>query len=672
MFAVLLPPWFWDHLPRGSEAMKRSFWTRLSIHAGTLTVAMAGISGGAHAADPTVDQALKLAPIQKGVSYDIPDAKDVAKCTIKAEKGDNLTGWAVFGPANEPLRRFLDTNGDGQIDLWCYYNDGLEVYRDIDSDFNLKADQYRWFNTAGTRWGVDDKEDRSIDSWKLISAEEVSREIVAALAAGDAQRFTALLLTTNELDSLGLGAARRDEVAARLAKARDAFTALARSQKTITADTKWSHFGATQPGVVPSGTEGSTKDLIVYENVSAVVETGGKFEHLLVGTLIQVGSSWRLVDAPQMLSGRTGDVASSGIFFRPEMRQTPDQTLASTTIDEKVREIVVELQNIDKQLAEAAPAQQEKLNARRAALLNQLIERSKDDAERAQWTRQLADTVSLAVQSGTYADGLKELETLLAAVEKDSDKELAPYVKFRMLTAQYGQDLQTPDADISKVQATWAESLTAFAKDYPQAADTPDAILQLAIALESSGKEKEAADWYATLAKDHASSSAATKAKGAKTRLESVGKTMTLRGRTVDGKTLDIAALKGRIVVVHYWASYSEPCLDDLKPLAQLYTKYGRDGFVPVGVCLDHNPESVAAQLKKQPLNWPQIYEPGGLEGNRLANEMGIVTLPVMILVDKTGTVVNRNIHASELEAEIKKLLKSEAAAAKPTDAKKR
>jgi thiol-disulfide isomerase/thioredoxin len=636
MFAVLLPPWYWDHLPRGSEAMKRSFWTRLSIHAGALTAAMAGISG-AHAADPTVDQALKLAPIQKGISYDIPDAKDVAKCTIKAEKGDNLTGWAVYGPASEPLRRFLDTNGDGQIDLWCYYNDGLEVYRDIDSDFNLKADQYRWFNTAGTRWGVDDKEDRSIDSWKVISAEEVSRE-----------------------------------VAARLAKARDAFTALARSQKTITADTKWSHFGATQPGVVPSGTEGSTKDLIVYENVSAVVETGGKFEHLLVGTLIQVGSAWRLVDAPQMLSGRTGDVASSGIFFRPESRQTPDQTPASTTIDEKVREIVVELQNIDKQLAEAAPAQQEKLNARRAALLNQLIERSKDDAERAQWTRQLADTVSLAVQSGTYADGLKELETLLAAVEKDSDKELAPYVKFRMLTAQYGQDLQTPDADISKVQATWAESLTAFAKEYPQATDTPDAILQLAIALESSGKEKEAAEWYAALAKDHASSSPATKAKGAKARLESVGKTMTLRGRTVDGKTLDIAALKGRIVVVHYWASYSEPCLDDLKPLAQLYTKYGRDGFVPVGVCLDHNPESVAAQLKKQPLNWPQIYEAGGLEGNRLANEMGIVTLPVMILVDKTGTVVNRNIHASELEAEIKKLLKSEAAAAKPTDAKKR
>lgn len=650
--------------------MKRSLWKRLSMGAGTLTAVVAGMGGEILGADPTVEQALKLAPIQKGVSYDLPDAKDAPKCTIKPVKEDKTTGWAVFGPASEPLRRFLDTNGDGQIDLWCYYNDGLEVYRDIDSDYNLKADQYRWFNTAGTRWGIDDKEDRTIDAWKAISAEEVSREIVAALATNDAQRFAALLLADEELDALGLGETRRAEVAAHLAKARDAFAALAKSQKSINAESKWSNFGATQPGVVPSGTDGSTKDLVVYENVSAVVETGGKFEHLLVGTLIQVGSAWRLVDAPQLLTGRTGDVASTGIFFRPEVRQTGEPLPATTTIDEKVREIVVELQTIDKQLAEAAPAQQEKLNARRTALLTQLIERSKDAAERAQWTRQLADTVSLAVQSGTYADGLKELETLLASVAKQDDKELAAYVKFRLLTAQYGLDLQSPDADIAKVQTAWIESLTAFAKEYPQSPDTPDAILQLAIALESSGKETDAATWYGTIVKDHPSSSAAAKAAGAKTRLELVGKKMTLRGRTVDGKTLDVSALAGRIVVVHYWASYSEPCLEDLKPLAQLYAKYGREGFVPVGVCLDHNPETLSAQLKRQPLAWPQVYEPGGLEGNRLANEMGIVTLPVMILVDKSGTVVNRNIHASELETEIKKLLKSESAA-KPGAAKR-
>ena len=51
------------------------------------------------------------------------------------------------------LRKFVDTNGDNIVDQWGYFNDGVEVYRDIDSNFNGKADQYRWLNTAGTRWG---------------------------------------------------------------------------------------------------------------------------------------------------------------------------------------------------------------------------------------------------------------------------------------------------------------------------------------------------------------------------------------------------------------------------------------------------------------------------------------------------------------------------------------
>ena len=55
-----------------------------------------------------------------------------------------------------PLRRH---ERDNNVDQWCYYLDGLEVYRDIDSNFNKNADQYRWFHTAGTRWGVDKDED---------------------------------------------------------------------------------------------------------------------------------------------------------------------------------------------------------------------------------------------------------------------------------------------------------------------------------------------------------------------------------------------------------------------------------------------------------------------------------------------------------------------------------
>jgi hypothetical protein len=89
-----------------------------------------------------------------------------------------------------------------------------------------------------------------------------------------------------------------------------------------------------------------------------------------------------------------------------------------------------------------------------------------------------------------------------------------------------------------------------------------------------------------------------------------------------------------------------------------LQAKYGKDGFVPVGVNLDNTPAEVTAYLRaNKSLPWAQVYEPGGLDG-RLATELGILTLPTMILIDRDGKVVNRNIHAGELDTELKKLLR--------------
>jgi hypothetical protein len=154
---------------------------------------------------PTAAQALRLSPVQKDVTYDVPTEQDAAKCTIKAEKVGGQTGWAVRDPNGQMLREFVDTNKDNVVDRWSYYKDGIEIYRDVDDNFNGKADNHRWLNTGGTRWGLDRNEDGRIDSWKMISPEEVSAELVMALRDRDDQRFSRLLLTDSELTSLGLG-----------------------------------------------------------------------------------------------------------------------------------------------------------------------------------------------------------------------------------------------------------------------------------------------------------------------------------------------------------------------------------------------------------------------------------------------------------------------------------
>jgi hypothetical protein len=73
-----------------------------------------------------------------------------------------------------------------------------------------------------------------------------------------------------------------------------------------------------------------------------------------------------------------------------------------------------------------------------------------------------------------------------------------------------------------------------------------------------------------------------------------------------------------------------------------------------VGINVDNDPQLAVDAIKKARLTWPQIHESGGLE-SRPATELGILTLPTMLLLDKQGRVVSRNIHISEVETEIKK-----------------
>src|SRR5262249_28002168 len=159
----------------------------------------------------------------KDVEFSKPSSNDAARATIKAEDVGGQTGWVVRDSSGQVLRKFVDSNGDNVVDLWCYFEDGIEVYRDIDSNFNGKADQYRWLNAAEIRWGLDNDEDARIDAWKSISAEEVSAEVVAALASNDISRFKLLLITDKEIASLGLGPAKLKDISSKVSSAASAF-----------------------------------------------------------------------------------------------------------------------------------------------------------------------------------------------------------------------------------------------------------------------------------------------------------------------------------------------------------------------------------------------------------------------------------------------------------------
>jgi thiol-disulfide isomerase/thioredoxin len=634
-------------MSRGKRALFRGV---LSLVVGVLTTA------GVEAAKPppTVEQALALKPLQADVDYELPAANEVAKCVIQAATTPNTAGWLVYNASGQLLRRFLDTNGDSKVDTWSYYKNGVEIYRDVDANANGKADQYRWLGTAGTRWGLDDDEDGRIDRWKMVSAEEVAAEVTAALRTRDARRFQRLLLSSEELRSLGLGEVQTRDLGKRTAAASQGFADLAQRQTAVGTAAEWISFGASHPCVVPAGLDGSKRDVVIYDTASAIVATDGKHAQITLGTLIQTDGGWRLIDLPQNLLD--SQATAGGYFFQEPALRQPDASPAGEGLTEAEKKLVGELERIDKTLAAATgPEQLARANAARADVLEQLYGNAARPENRDAYLRQVADSVSAAVQGGGYPEGVDRLKKLADKLTGDAaNSKLASYVVWRYLTADYARSLAQKDADYGKIQEKWMADVRKFVEDYPRSEDGPEAMLQLAVAHEFAGKADTAVTWYTKITELYPSAEATKKAAGAKRRLESVGKGLEVEATTLDGKTLALSAYRGRVALVQYWATWCEPCKQDMATLKQLQAKYAKQGFAVLGVNLDGDRAMAVNFLQANPLPWSHLYEPGGLD-SRLAQELGIMTLPTMILVDKEGKVLNRNIHVSELDDELSK-----------------
>lgn len=609
----------------------------------------------AAAGTPSVEQALKLRPVQKDVTYDQPSPEEIKDCTIAVEKEGNSSGWVVKNPEGQILRRFSDTDGDNVVDHWSYYLDGVEVYRDVDADGNGKADQYRWLGSQGIRWGQDTDGDHKLDNWKMISAEEVSAEVVGALAEKDVARFERVLLSKQELDELGLGKKLYEKLAEQIKTLPEEFKQRMNAKNSLGSDARWLRFDAVRPSLFPAGTNQATKDVILYENAGVVVETASGPQMVQIGTLIKVGDAWRVIELPQALDDEPTELAG-GMFFRPASVRNENHSTSSGG-SEAYQKHLVALEKLDTAQNSGKGLSELEYNKRRADILENLFRTASTTEERIQWGKQFADTISIATQSGEYPEGADRLDKFNESFAGNKDlKPLLAYSEFRFIMADYGASMQNPNADFAKIQTQFLERLEGFVSKHPESEDAAEAMLQLGVTQELSGQEEEAQQWYAKVANDYPESEHADKAKGAYRRLNSVGQAIEIAGESVSGKQVSLAAYRGKIVAVDYWASWCQPCVEGFDDLKALQQKYGNK-FAVLSINLDSDQSTAAQYTKQHRLPWEVLHTPGGLN-SRLANEMGILTLPTMLLIDEKGRVINRTLHVSQLEAELKKLLK--------------
>jgi len=137
-------------------------------------------------------------------------------------------------------------------------------------------------------------------------------------------------------------------------------------------------------------------------------------------------------------------------------------------------------------------------------------------------------------------------------------------------------------------------------------------------------------------------------------KLERVNKPLDIKFKAVDGREVDLQAMKGKVVLVDFWATWCGPCMKELPNVKTTYEKLKAKGFEIVGISFDQDQDKLESVVSREKMTWPQHFESGGQ--NKFGQEFGITGIPTMWLVDKKGNL--RDLNAREdLASKIEKLL---------------
>jgi thiol-disulfide isomerase/thioredoxin len=150
--------------------------------------------------------------------------------------------------------------------------------------------------------------------------------------------------------------------------------------------------------------------------------------------------------------------------------------------------------------------------------------------------------------------------------------------------------------------------------------------------------------------------------------IEALGQPLELSFTAVDGTPVDVANLRGKVVLVDFWAIWCGPCREEIPNIVATYDKLHSAGFEIVGISLDRAPdpqkpwrsarsaEQLQAFTRENRMPWPQYYD-GRHWDNPFAKKYGIGAIPAMFLLDKAGRIVSTNARGPALERKVRELL---------------
>lgn len=123
-----------------------------------------------------------------------------------------------------------------------------------------------------------------------------------------------------------------------------------------------------------------------------------------------------------------------------------------------------------------------------------------------------------------------------------------------------------------------------------------------------------------------------------------------------DGEIMRLSDLRGKIVLVDFWASWCGPCRRENPNVVRLYKKYKDRGFTVFSVSLDDNANAWKAAIEKDGLIWPNHVSDLMRWSSPVIQAYGFSGIPYAVLINEEGNLIGVNLRGAELEQKLKEI----------------
>ena len=149
--------------------------------------------------------------------------------------------------------------------------------------------------------------------------------------------------------------------------------------------------------------------------------------------------------------------------------------------------------------------------------------------------------------------------------------------------------------------------------------------------------QAQARRWVTELIDSPAPENFKLRYKGVLYRLDSQGKPVAIRFTAVDGREVDLSKLRGKVVLVDFWATWCGPCVAELPRVKAAYERFHNQGFEVIGISCDTDKKKLEDYVQQHGISWPQYFDGNEQGENKFTVTFGINGIPHMFILDKKG-----------------------------------